>query len=515
MLFNSHVFLFAFLPVVFAVFWLLTTRVGATWARRWALLASLFFFAWWHPPDLLVLGASLVGNFLAGRALFTRPPRSAGWLLALGVAGNLLLLGYFKYTMLVLATAHWLAGGTFTPGAIVLPLAISFFTFNQIAYLVDCHRGAGARYAFDDYCLFITFFPHLIAGPIVHHREMVPQLLAVRRFDAMLIAQGLTLFILGLGKKVVFADTVAAYAKPVFSQAALGMAPTLLDSWLGALAYTSQLYFDFSGYSDMAIGLGMMFGIVFPLNFASPYRAASIGEFWRRWHITLSRFLRDYLYIPLGGNRIGPARTSVNLMLTMLIGGLWHGAGWTFVAWGGLHGLMLLVQQRFSAVVRGTRVAAWLAHGMGRAACWALTFGGVVFGWVLFRAESFESAMRLWKGMLGLNGVALMDRHIGLLSRFGLDPTTFGLSTRQLILTPTLEVFAWVFGLVAIAVLLPNSQQLVGLAPIAGARSAPPPAWLGRWQWRPSLPWALATTAVAIVSVLHVTQLSEFLYFQF
>lgn len=516
MLFNSYVFLFAFLPVVFAGYWLLTEHVGGAWARLWALLASLFFFAWWHPPDLLVLGASLVGNYLVGRALFVRPARSAGWLLAVGVVANLLLLGYYKYTLLILATAHWLAGGAFSPGEIVLPLAISFFTFNQIAYLVDCHRGDGARYDFDDYCLFITFFPHLIAGPIVHHREMVPQLLAVRHFDPMMVAQGVTLFVMGLGKKVLLADSVAQYATQVFQQAGLGAAPTLLDAWLGALAYTSQLYFDFSGYSDMAIGLGMMFGIVFPLNFASPYQALDISEFWRRWHITLSRFLRDYLYIPLGGNRLSPGRTSINLMLTMLIGGLWHGAGWTFVAWGGLHGFLLLVHQRFSAVVKGTSFARALSSGVGRVVCWALTFSSVVFGWVLFRAESFDSAMRLWKGMLGLNGIVFPERHLAIISRLGLDPAALNFSSGPLIVNPEFSVLVWIFGLVAIAALMPNSQQIVGLAPIEGTRPGSPiPAW-ARWaQWRPSVPWALATSGVAVVVVLHLTQVSEFLYFKF
>ena len=516
MLFNSHVFLFAFLPVVFAGFSLLTSKVGGVWARRWIFAASLFFFAWWHPPDLLVLGGSLIGNFFIGGLLFACAPRSARWLLTLGVSGNLLLLGYFKYTMLVVATAQWLAGDTFSVGDIVLPLAISFFTFNQIAYLVDCHRGEGARYNFDDYCLFITFFPHLIAGPIVHHREMMPQLTAARSFDTMMVAQGLTLFIFGLGKKVLLADSVAGYVTPVFQQAHLGASPTFVDSWLGALAYTSQLYFDFSGYSDMAIGLGMMFGVVFPLNFASPYKATNIAEFWRRWHITLSRFLREYLYIPLGGNRRGTARTSINLMTTMLLGGLWHGAGWTFLAWGGLHGFYLLIHQRFSTRIAGTRIAAALRRGSGLIASWALTFLGVVFGWVLFRADSFSSAMSLWKGMLGINGIALPARHFAALTRLGFEPAAFGVSAGHLILNPTLEVLAWIFGLVTIALLLPNSQQIVGLAPIESARiSTGMPAWARQVQWRPSFPWALCTSCVAVLVLLNLTQGSEFLYFKF
>jgi alginate O-acetyltransferase complex protein AlgI len=515
-LFNSHVFLFAFLPIVFAGFWLLVNAAGGTWARRWALVASLFFFAWWNPPDLLVLGISLAGNYFVGRLLFARPARSAPWLLAIGIAGNLFLLGYFKYTKLVVATVQWLAGGATSAVEIVLPLAISFFTFNQIAYLVDCHTGDGARYAFDDYCLFITFFPHLIAGPIVHHREMVPQLISIRRCNPILVAQGLTLLVLGLGKKVLLADSVASYAMPVFKEAGLGASPTLLDAWLGALAYTSQLYFDFSGYCDMAIGLGMMFGIVFPLNFASPYQAKNIAEFWRRWHMTLSRFLRDYLYIPLGGNRRGPTRTSLNLMITMVLGGLWHGAGWTFLAWGGLHGLYLLVHQRFRVRMDRKGIGTWLGHGTGAIGCWALTFICVVFGWVLFRAESFAAALRIWSGMFGVNGIALTARHFGALERMGLDPSTVGLLNGPLILNPSIKVVGLILGLVAFAALLPNSQQVVGLTPISGMRSVVPiVGWMRRFQWQPSFAWAMVTASLAVTAVLHMTKVSEFLYFQF
>jgi D-alanyl-lipoteichoic acid acyltransferase DltB (MBOAT superfamily) len=513
MLFNSHVFLFAFLPIAFSGYWLLANGRSGQWARLWALLASLFFFAWWNPSDLFVLSGSLVGNYVVGRMLFGRPARSARWLLAIGVAGNLLLLSYFKYTKLIIATFDWLVGGSFSIGEIVLPLAISFFTFNQIAYLVDCHVGDGAHYAFVDYCLFITFFPHLIAGPIVHHREMVPQLIAIRRCDPLLVAQGITLFVLGLGKKVLFADNVAAYAKPIFDGAHLGAEPTLLDAWLGALAYTSQLYFDFSGYCDMAVGLGMMFGIIFPLNFASPYQARSIAEFWRRWHMTLSRFLRDYLYIPLGGNRRGRTRTSINLMITMLLGGLWHGAAWTFLAWGGLHGLYLLIHQRFRTILERRSIGRWVGCGM---VCWGATFMCVVFGWVLFRAESFDSAMRIWGGMLGVNGIALSARHFTALQQIGLDPSAVGIFAGSLIVNPSMNVLALILGLVAIAAVLPNSQEIIGIASSAGARSVSPVAeWMRRLQWQPSLPWALVTACIAVTAVLHLTRVSEFLYFRF
>jgi alginate O-acetyltransferase complex protein AlgI len=513
MLFNSYVFLFAFLPVAFSGYWFLVNRRDGQWARLWALVASLFFFAWWNPADLLILSGSLTGNYVVGRMLCARRARSFGWLLAIGVSGNLLLLGYFKYTKLIVASFDWLVGGSFSIGEIILPLAISFFTFNQIAYLVDCHIGDGVHYAFVDYCLFITFFPHLIAGPIVHHREMVPQLISIRRCDPMLVAQGITLFVLGLGKKVVFADRVAAYAKPVFDSAHLGIEPTLSDAWLGALAYTSQLYFDFSGYSDMAVGLGMLFGIIFPLNFASPYRAENIAEFWRRWHMTLSRFLRDYLYIPLGGNRHGRTRTSLNLMITMLLGGLWHGAAWTFLAWGGLHGLYLLIHQRSRIILEGTGVRRWPGYGM---ACWGLTFICVVFGWVLFRAESFDAAIRIWSGMLGANGIALSPRHFTALQRSGFDPSSLGISADALIVNPSLSVVLLILGLVAIAAVLPNSQEIIGIAVSPGTRSVSRIAERKlQLRWRPSLPWAFVTACIAVTAVLHLTRVSEFLYFRF
>ena len=516
MLFNSHVFLFAFLPIAFSVYWLLVNVIDGQWARFWALIASLFFFAWWNPSDLLVLGGSLVGNYVVGRMLFARPARSAPWLLSIGVAGNLLLLGYFKYTKLIVATFDWLVGGSFSIGEIILPLAISFFTFNQIAYLVDCHVGDGAHYAFVDYCLFITFFPHLIAGPIVHHREMVPQLISIRRCDPMFVAQGITLFVLGLAKKVLLADNVAVYAKAVFDSASLGGVPTFLDAWLGALAYSAQLYFDFSGYCDMAIGLGMMFGIIFPLNFASPYQARNIAEFWRRWHMTLSRFLRDYLYIPLGGNRRGRARTSLNLMITMLLGGLWHGAAWTFLAWGGLHGLYLLIHHRFRCIRERRKFGQWLDHGVGAMACWGVTFLCVVFGWVLFRADSFDTAMHIWGGMLGVNGIVLSARHFSVLQQIGLDPSALGVFADSLIINPSMNVLTLILGLVLIAAVLPNSQEIIGIASNAGARSMSPVAgWLGRLQWQPSLPWAFVTACVGVLTILHLTQVSEFLYFRF
>jgi len=335
-LFNSYAFLFVFLPATLLVF-MAARRGGPGLALGALTLASLGFYGWWDPRFLALLLGSAVANFAFGRALMARPADARRpWLVA-GVVFNLGLLGWFKYAGFL--SANLAALGAPTPVLdIVLPVGISFFTFQQIAYLVDVSRGLSDRYGFRDYLLFVAFFPQLIAGPIVHHREMMPQLLTGRGPRAEDFAIGATLFAAGLFKKVVLADSLAPFASPVFAAADAGLAVTTAEAWGAALAYALQLYFDFSGYSDMALGLARLFGVRLPINFDSPYQATSLIDFWRRWHMTLSRFLRDYLYIPLGGNRQGPARRWVNLMITMALGGLWHGAGWGFLIWGLIHG---------------------------------------------------------------------------------------------------------------------------------------------------------------------------------
>src|SRR3984885_3576772 len=347
MLFSSYTFLFQFLPAVVLAF-----AAARRHSPRAGILvlagASLFFYGAWRPVYLLLLLASIAANFSLG--LLMEDPRRRRAIGMLGVALNLALLGYFKYTDFIFGSIHALSGVPLPSLDIVLPLGISFFTFQQIAYLVDVMRGARVERDIVSYTLFVSFFPHLIAGPLVHHAEMIPQFKRARSGrSSVLAARGLAIFAAGLFKKVVIADNLAQFVSPVFAHLDAGGGVTTPWAWLATLAYTLQIYFHFSRHFDMAIGLALLFGIRLPVNFRSPYQALSIVEFWRRWHITLSRFLRDYLYIPLGGNRLGEQRRYLNLMVTMLLGGLWHGAGWTFLIWGGLHGVYLCVNHLWQA----------------------------------------------------------------------------------------------------------------------------------------------------------------------
>src|ERR1700733_1146278 len=401
MLFSSYTFLFQFLPAVVLAF-----AAARRHSPRAGILvlagASLFFYGAWRPVYLLLLLASIAANFSLG--LLMEDPRRRRAIGMLGVALNLALLGYFKYTDFIFGSIHALSGVPLPSLDIVLPLGISFFTFQQIAYLVDVMRGARVERDIVSYTLFVSFFPHLIAGPLVHHAEMIPQFKRGRTSrSAVLAARGIAIFAAGLFKKVVIADNLAQFVSPVFAHLDAGGGVTMPWAWLATLAYTSQIYFDFSGYSDMAIGLALLFGIRLPVNFRSPYQATSIIEFWRRWHITLSRFLRDYLYIPLGGNRLGEQRRYFNLIVTMLLGGLWHGAGWNFLIWGGLHGIYLAINHLW----RGWRAAVARASATGPAAKglgWAVTFFAVIIAWVFFRARTMAGAWQMLAGLFGFGG---------------------------------------------------------------------------------------------------------------
>ena len=516
MLFNSYEFLFGFLPATLFVFFVLG-RFAVRPAAAALALASFVFYAWWDVRYVALLAASIAVNYLTGyltgRANAAKRSRLAYALTFAGVAANLITLGYFKYAGFLIANWDFLSGSAETIPQIVLPLGISFFTFTQIAFLIDTYRGIAREYNPVHYALFVTYFPHLIAGPILHHKEMMPQFENAATYTprAQNFAVGLTIFALGLAKKVLLADGIAPYANDVFGAAARGEAPTLFLAWGGVIAYALQLYFDFSGYSDMAIGLSRLFGVRLPLNFDSPYKAANIIDFWRRWHMTLSRFLRDYLYFPLGGGRRGTVRRYLNLMIVMFLGGLWHGAGWTYVLWGGLHGAYLVVNHAWQAICdalgfrpRGTAY---------RAASVALTFVAVLFAWALFRASTLPVAVSIIDGMIGRNGLSVPAAFMPALGAMGPFLQAHGLVFTLGGGTQFVKMCAWIAALLPVVFVAPNTQQIMGrYAPALAYAVENRRGWL---EWRPNRAWAIASGIVAAIGILALTKHSEFLYFQF
>lgn len=451
MLFTSALFAFVYLPIVFTGFFALG-RYSQRYAASWLFLASVVFYGYWMPKFTFLLIGSICFNFWVGSRISSlmttengREENARRWLIA-GIAVNLALLGYFKYAnffldnLMLVSSEHW------DYEHIILPIGISFFTFTQIAFLADTFQKGIREYAFIHYGLFVTYFPHLIAGPVLHHAQMMPQFRDANTYkiDTANVAGGLTIFILGLFKKIVMADGISPYADAVFNAAESGLIPNFNEAWIGALAYTFQLYFDFSGYSDMAIGLSWMFNVHLPFNFNSPYQAVNIADFWRRWHMSLSSFLRDYLYIPLGGNRKGIIRQNFNLLVTMLLGGLWHGASWSFVFWGCLHGSFLIMNHGFQAIVN-KHVKVTNTNYLFAILGWLLTFLLVVVAWVFFRATSFSGAIRILESMAKPESAHSFDAIHPLLWNQGLHPET-GL------------LFCTLLG--GIAFFLPNSNRI-------------------------------------------------------
>lgn len=498
MLFNSYSFIFLFLPVTFVgMFWL--AKYSHRLAALWLGLASLTFYSAWDARFVLLLLGSIAFNYVAGcwisRSRDAGGGKRAGYTLVTAIAANLILLGYFKYANFFIASVNQFFGGHIPALDILLPLGISFFTFTQVAYLVDVHRGIAREYSFIHYLLFVTYFPHLIAGPVLHHKQMMPQFAdpETYRINPANIAVGLTIFVLGLAKKVLLADSLAEHATPIFNAARDGQTMTLVEGWTGALAYTLQLYFDFSAYSDMAMGLSLMFNVRLPLNFDSPYKATSIIGFWQRWHMTLSAFLRDYLYIPMGGNRKGPARRHTNLMATMLLGGLWHGAGWTFIIWGGLHGLYLMVNHGWRELK--ARLG-WCEGGrFARITAGAITFLAVAVAWVFFRADTLSAAHVMLSGMFGANGIM---------------PAKW---------VPVREALKVIIPCLMLAWLFPNTRQmLIACKPawedMMGIKT-PAQAAPGRLAWQPTRIHAIVLAILFVVCIDRLSRVSEFLYFRF
>lgn len=512
MLFNSVIFIAGFLPVVLLGFIILAGTGRQRYAAIWLTLASLVFYGWWNPAYVPLLVGSMVANYLIGGYLMRRPSRL---LLILGVAANVALLGYYKYTGFLFGSLDSLLGLGWSVGDIILPLAISFFTFQQVAYLVDAHDGEVSEHDFVNYCLFISFFPQLIAGPITHHGEMLKQFKDGSTFRPRIdnISLGITVFVLGLFKKVIIADPLGANASPIFAVAADGTVPALYDAWFGALTYTLQIYFDFSGYSDMAIGLGLMFGLRLPVNFNSPFKAHNVIDYWSRWHMTLTRFLTAYIYNPIvmritrsrmAAGKPMPRRGKMSLgtfavlvayptVLTMFISGVWHGAGWQFVVFGLLHGFYLVVAHGFRAYKarRGLPLDSnKLVHHCGAV---LLTFLCVVVAMVFFRAESVTAAMAMLSGMVGLSE----------------QTTKFDKS--DFLTIALLLAFVW---------LMPNVQQWITRFQTA-LDARPEQSWLLRWlpvfSWSPTpaIGVAIGVLGFFALAVAFSVAPTEFLYFQF
>lgn len=514
MLFNSFEFLFVFLPVTLAGY-----QVAAMLGRRavvmWLGLMSVIFYGVWRREFLWLLGVSIAFNFLCSRWIvrwreWEQRASAAMWT---GVCGNLLLLFFYKYLFPTLTGLGELLRLHHTFAGVLLPLGISFFTFTQIGYLIDLRQGAAEPQDLPEYLLFVTFFPHLIAGPILHHSEIMPQFREERRYGlrAADVSVGLSWFIMGLFKKVMIADTMAPFADATFAAPhALGILP----AWTGVLSYTMQLYFDFSGYSDMAIGLARMMSIRFPMNFASPYKAANIIDFWSRWHITLTRYVTLYLYNPMSlwvnrrriakGKKVSrkgsatlegfTSMVAFPTMTAMIIIGIWHGAGTQFLLFGLFHGVYLTVNHAWRIFRRKPADAPtpgrWLGH-VNYGASVLLTLFCVILGQVLFRANSTQDAFALFASMGG---------------KGGLGAHALGSLHKAILLLPPLFAVVW---------LLPNTQQILScFGSDAGTSSQP--GLLGRWLlWRPGVAWAISMAAAFIVCMAFLEDTSRFLYFQF
>ncbi len=485
MLFNSQEFIFLFLPITFFIYFFLLSKRLIVGAKGFLVFSSLFFYSWWNIAYLPLILVSMLFNYIMGNSLngnFSKVRVSKKTLLSIGVVANLALLGYFKYMDFFIENFNGIFNGSIPLLHLALPLAISFFTFQQIAYLVDSYKEETGEYDFLNYALFVTFFPQLIAGPIVHHKEMMPQFASkwnlIKNYRN--IAIGLFIFSVGLFKKVIIADQFATWATPGFDTATT---LTLIEGWVTSLSYTFQLYFDFSGYTDMAIGVALLFNIKLPINFNSPYKARDIQDFWRRWHITLSRFLRDYIYIPLGGNRKGSFRTYNNLMATFILGGFWHGAGWTFLFWGFLHGAALAIHRGWQSL--GFKMNAILA--------WFITFNFVNIAWVFFRAKEWDDAIKVLKAMFGMSSIVFSSKYaekLAFLQEYGVE---FGAWLPNI---NGNKSGTWIIVAFILVLFFKNSMQL-------------------RESFKPNKWYFIFSVVIMMYAISNMNKLSEFLYFNF
>jgi alginate O-acetyltransferase complex protein AlgI len=522
MLFNSPVFLFILLPATVALYLAVRQFGGPRQVLGLLLCASIVFYGWWNPAYVpLLLGLALF-NFIVGHAITAC--RRAGHanrvtlLLTFGIAVDLMVLGYFKYTDFFIDTANVLLRENFALQHIILPLGISFFTFQKIAYLVDSSRGDVIEHDLLEYCFFVMFFPQLLAGPITHHSEIFSQIkgpwaFAIKPSNFML---GVTIFVIGLFKKVVLADRFGPLVSPAYDAVAAGQQLDFFLAWQSAIAFKFQLYFDFSGYSEMALGAARLFGIQLPLNFNSPYRALNVVDFWRRWHMTLTRFLRDYVYIPLGGSRRGTLILYRNLMITLALSGLWHGAAWHFVIWGSLQGAAMVVAHAWRNLRRP--INAWWSNTIAR----LVTFFALTMILVMHRAPSTAAALEIYRGMINLPNTwqaafGALGSPLGWLGvRFD-SPAVSG---------DHLELVLWFVVWLAFVWFLPNTQQLLArwhpaynYGVVERERDVPLPERLPAFtlvmQWQPNVAGAVFVGVLAALACLSLRHISEFLYFKY
>jgi alginate O-acetyltransferase complex protein AlgI len=543
MLFNSTEFLFVFLPLTLAGFYLLGP-LSRTLAIRWLILASLAFYAWWRPVNVLIIAPSIVVNYIIARILLRLndgkgSPGVSKTVLLFGISFNVIFLGVFKYTDFVSGAINDVFGANLVLRHIILPLGISFITFQKIAFLVDVQAGKVKSFTFQDYCTFVLFFPQLIAGPIVHYREMMPQFHAIPcRFDKENFTVGLTLLTFGLFKKVFLADKIALLVTPIYQQAATEGGTSFLMAWMAAIGFTLQLYFDFSGYTDMALGLARFFGIRLPQNFDSPLRASSIIDFWLRWHMTLTRFLTAYIYNPLqlwltrrrlakGQRGLGGPNTQLGAfislllfptILTMFISGLWHGAGYGFIIWGLLHGLYLTINHGWRVVAARVWPDRKSYARVMNPAGWVLTFASVAAAMVFFRATTITSAMDIVKGLIGLNGAALPQELFDRTGSLGRALHGLGvIADKSWSIRDFAQLAIWIFVQMLIALACPNTLQILSqYEPALGVKPRPAKLGIGRLlEWNASLPWAIAISGIAAIAIVSISGPSEFLYWQF
>jgi len=512
-LFNSPEFIFFFLPTSIFLFILVHTYISRIWAIFVLSLTSILFYSWWDYHLVWVILTSITVNFATVRAITASAGRKRKWVTALGICFNLSLLSYYKYWGFAYSIFEGVSLAEFSSSNLVVPIGISFYTFQQIAFLVDTHKKEVVETDPRHYMLFVSFFPQLIAGPIVHHREMMPQFRRLS-FDGVSanLAVGVTIFVIGLSKKILLADGFANIASPYFDAAAGGKVLDFWEAWVATFAYTFQIYFDFSGYSDMAIGLARMFGIHLPINFASPYKAVSMIDFWQRWHITLSRFLRDYVYFPLGGSRKGRGRTYLNVIVTMLLGGFWHGAGWTFLLWGAIHAVGIMANRLWREF--GQKVQ------LGRRLGWLITFGIVTMAWVPFRADTITVTGSMYASMVGLNGISIPTSLAPWLAEHAAFARLFNAGGVSL-LNPSFWMSLLLGFLLVLAA--PNTQTLLSnFEPGLKSPGYPNPVeksvfWqrFGFHGWMPTPAAAVFVGLLFTGCMAKLNDVSEFIYFQF